>query len=41
MTPTLIKVVCSWCQLVMRDGALPISHGICPACRAKFEAEAV
>lgn len=49
MTPVLLarltdsvplKVVCGWCQSLMRDGALPVSHGMCPACIVRMEAEA-
>jgi photoactive yellow protein len=25
-------LVCAWCGAVMREGALPLSHGICAAC---------
>ena len=35
--PKPIKVVCAWCQAVLTDGAEPASHGICPACEAKFD----
>lgn len=35
-----IKVICAWCRVVLRDGNLPISHGICPTCSAKLAAEA-
>jgi hypothetical protein len=36
----LPQIVCAWCQRVMRLGCLPISHGMCPSCIVKFEAEA-
>lgn len=26
------KVVCAWCQLVLKEGIEPVSHGICPKC---------
>jgi phage FluMu protein Com len=29
-----MKTVCSWCQKVLKKGKPPVSHGICPACRA-------
>lgn len=35
----VLKSVCSWCQRLLRDGALPISHGICATCQAKAFAE--
>ena len=25
--------VCAWCLNILRDGALPVSHGICADCR--------
>jgi len=28
------RVVCSWCRREMSPGSEPVSHGICPACRA-------
>ena len=28
----VLKVVCSWCVRLIRDGAEPVSHGICPDC---------
>ena len=37
--PTVQKVVCSWCQRLMRDGVEPISHGICPACEKTMNDE--
>lgn len=38
--PAPTKVVCSWCNVVMAEGALPASHGICPSCSAKALGEA-
>lgn len=32
-----IKLVCAWCQLTLRDGATPATHGICKPCQSKFE----
>lgn len=26
------KVECAWCGQVLREGVLPVSHGICPNC---------
>jgi hypothetical protein len=34
--PTLPRVVCAWCNGVLRDGAEPVSHGICELCAAVF-----
>lgn len=31
----MFKVTCAWCDRVLRDGILPISHGICPECKTK------
>ena len=28
-----LKVICAWCQRVLRDGDHGVSHGICPACK--------
>jgi hypothetical protein len=35
-------IVCAWCvpQQVIRPGTFPASHGICPACEAKFDDQA-
>jgi uncharacterized protein YlaI len=37
----IMKVVCSWCDRVMREGdpKLPISHGLCQACKERLEQE--
>jgi hypothetical protein len=34
MIPATLRTVCAWCQRILREGAEPTSHGICPACRA-------
>jgi hypothetical protein len=34
MTP--LTLICSWCTRVLREGALPASHGICPTCAARL-----
>lgn len=34
-----ITLICAWCSTLMRDGTLPASHGICPRCRHRFEAD--
>ena len=39
MSSEPLKAVCSWCKQVMREGAEPVTHGICPACDAKLRAE--
>lgn len=31
-----MKTVCAWCNVVMKDGAEPVSHGICATCEAMF-----
>lgn len=31
---------CGWCGVDLRPGTLPVSHGICDPCKAKFQAEA-
>lgn len=35
----VMRVICAWCEKVLRDGdpRLPISHGMCPCCKEKFE----
>src|SRR5262245_46028724 len=30
-------IVCAWCRTVLREGSLPVSHGICEACSRTFE----
>jgi len=30
-----LKVICAWCGKILREGAEPASHGICPECRTK------
>ena len=34
MAPPTLRTVCAWCACLLREGAEPTSHGICPACRA-------
>lgn len=24
--------ICAWCKIILQDGTLPASHGICDAC---------
>ena len=31
--------ICAWCAVILRDGILPVSHGICPACATRLEQE--
>jgi len=35
------KVICAWCDVVLRPGTLPVSHGLCETCAARFDAEGV
>ncbi len=35
----LSKVICAWCDRVLRQGSLPVSHGLCASCAARFEVE--
>lgn len=30
-----LTLICAWCSTVLRDGALPATHGICPTCQAR------
>ena len=39
MTPDDPIVVCYACGLVVREGAEPPSHGLCPACLPRVQAE--
>lgn len=36
-----LRVICSWCQLLLREGSpdAKTSHGCCPSCVAKLNAE--
>ncbi len=36
----LLRIVCSWCGLVMREGepGAETSHGMCPECLARMRA---
>jgi len=35
---TIGATVCAWCSrlMVAGDPKLPISHGLCPACKAQY-----
>ena len=39
----MIPVVCAWCLKVLKGGPIKkgqkVSHGICPECEVKMEAE--
>jgi hypothetical protein len=28
----VVKLLCSWCRRVLRNGHAPVSHGICRSC---------
>ncbi len=30
------RVVCAWCDVLLRNGRLPASHGMCPSCSRRF-----
>jgi hypothetical protein len=32
---TTNRIDCAWCKTTIRDGVEPVSHGVCPACKAK------
>ena len=36
--PETLRLVCAWCQLVLREGtpSARISHGICAACERRL-----
>jgi hypothetical protein len=38
METLILRVVCAWCRLVLRDGSAnaPTSHGMCPTCSARL-----
>lgn len=33
------KEVCAWCGVLLSDGPLPITHGICDECAVKLICE--
>lgn len=38
--PARLKTICAWCGRILKEGpADPVSHGICPECRAKIWTE--
>jgi len=34
--PAFPALVCAWCGVVIHEGTLPVSHGMCPACAFEF-----
>lgn len=32
----VLRLICSWCKTVLRDGRAPASHGICAQCSKRF-----
>jgi hypothetical protein len=42
MTPVILRLVCAWCRIVIRAGSpgAQTSHGMCAACRRRFEQDA-
>lgn len=40
MTKTIQTVVCAWCgKVLVRGNSQLVSHGICPECKRKMEAQ--
>lgn len=35
---TMPAVVCAWCSRTVREGAEPVSHGICEDCKESLSA---
>ncbi len=35
-----LRTECAWCGVLIRDGAAPTSHGICPACATRWRKSA-
>jgi hypothetical protein len=33
------RVLCAWCNRILREGVAPASHGICPSCLDGFRAD--
>lgn len=40
MSVQALRVRCAWCGALLSDGPEPTSHGICPDCSEKLQAEA-
>ncbi len=38
MTAPILRMVCAWCQKLVREGDEPTTHGICEACAEKVVA---
>lgn len=36
MLTLAMRLVCAWCQRVLREGSGPTSHGLCESCREKY-----
>ncbi len=34
-----LKVICAWCERIIRSGPGPVSHGVCDSCLPKVLAE--
>ena len=32
----MTRMLCAWCGCVIRDGDLPISHGLCSSCERRY-----
>jgi hypothetical protein len=41
MSAILLRLICAWCRLVLREGTAgaPTSHGMCASCQARFDDE--
>lgn len=35
LSERILRLDCSWCDRVIREGSGPVSHGICPDCLAR------
>lgn len=36
-----LKMICGWCGTLLRDGRMPLSHGICKPCSDRVFAELI
>ena len=34
-----LKLICAWCGALIREGKLPISHGLCRGCADRMAKE--
>lgn len=32
-------LICAWCEVVIRSGSHPASHGMCPRCKMQADEE--